>query len=233
MEKKDMKNLVLLLIGFVLSIIASVLLLLEIQFTILVVLLIILATLVFIYAGLTKRPQKARNVSLIDGINYDLKKAVNAAEHSVFISGATLSSLLPYRDLFRSLAPKIKLELILLDNDNEELIRDYCTMVNGELNKPKKLRTQYESFLILVEELQKRGNTTIKCVDFIMPIVYVGIDIDARSSSSKIKSQHYIRYVHGGEGSIGFEVNANTELFRIYKKQIDLLREGANKHLLV
>lgn len=230
MTQKNMKEIIVLLIGFVLSLIASFLPILEL-YRIIVVLLLYVATLVWFFVYLAKRPKEhvehipadKSEIHLITGRRYDIKMAVKKAKQSVFISGITLSRLYEFRDLFMNDIHKdIRLELIMFNINNTSLLKNYCDMVKGR-NTPENLKTEYQNSLILLNQLRNREKTYIKYVDFIMPIAYVGIDIEREGPSSKIKSQHYIRDIYEGEDSLGFEAEAGTKLFHIYKRQIEFI----------
>jgi len=238
-------NLVKQLIGplttFVLSLITFFIFELDISFRIIIILVFFLISLIlFIYIlhkgkTLEKKKSASRNttgmVFPVDGIRYNIKKAIKEAKHSVFVSGATLSSLCVHRDLLSNLPSKIKLDLVLLNNDNKDLLKDFCSMVGGP-DKPSELETQYKNFLIVAKHLKDRENTFIKYVDFIMPISYVAIDIDKIESTTKIKSHHYTKSIRGDEGSIGFVVKPKTRLFKIYEKQIRNLCDNAQDLVL-
>ena len=162
--------------------------------------------------------------------NYDWVPAVEKAKHSIFISGIAFKDLCAKHREFRKIPPNIKIEIIMIDNDDSDLLDAFCKMAGQ--TTPERIKKHYEVLKTLIDDLQKRENTCIKCVDFLMPTFYFGIDIDDIESNSLIRSQHFLHFSPSYDKPMGFEVKSDSDLFYIYKQQIEILREKAVKTLL-
>ena len=163
------------------------------------------------------------------------KDLADQAKRDIFLSGVTLGSLYQDRRKLNSIPDNINIYLLVHDINNDNATKLYC-----EVCKPKAsfqdLKDKQVIFRSLANDLRLKKNIFIKMTEEPLYIQFVGNDVFNESEKSYIRAQHCLRkkIVKGDDKIIDdkliFGADGQCELFRIYKKQIQILWADAKDY---
>ena len=153
--------------------------------------------------------------------DFIIENEAKKAKHSIFISGSTLCTLFECRSDFIDLPETVNLEIVYTDFLNDELLKAFRFMVGYDLAE-EDLRKQIDlgnKFCELL--LRGRPKTIIRKVEYIMPIVYVGIDRYEAEPTTCIRAKHYLNNSNADKERFIIVAQHGSEYFNTYKQQIE------------
>ena len=170
-------------------------------------------------------------VELTSKVSYSLKpcnfEELNRAQNCIFISGAGMHAINidNNRRLLAAIASKVKINLAVLNYDNEDVIKvlkDFFGNTDEELISN---RTQFNEGVSYIEN--RRGVNVITLKNIFIPIAYCAIDYrkETESSSSFIQAKHYSL---SDEKPFFCTVRPGVDLYEYYRNQI-LIMENQYK----
>lgn len=173
--------------------------------------------------GWERGPNEKVGIKLLKRGSFDISKAIIEANNDVFISGSALSSVGSAISEIRYLSENKKLKLLSMNCSNVNVVDSLCKFIDDG-STYESMKAEDERFRSVYNERQIRdkSNIIVRKVNHIMPIAYIGIDLEYPTDKSYIKVQHYLHEKHGSE-TINYIVKPSDELFAYYREQIDIL----------
>ena len=182
-----------------------------------------------IHVGIKKLLAKSANIELISRNDFRLGDAMKNAKNDFFVSGSGMSSVNYLIGEFQKESRLKAVRLLTIDFSDDTLADIFCAMV-GSASKSSDIKDESDSFNMIRNntEIKQNPRIEIRRIPQIMPIVYVGVDIDNPGKDSYIKVQHYL-YSKSGSEALNYIVRPDNPLFDHYKEQIDLLWKKAGE----
>jgi len=170
-------------------------------------------------------------VEFVERNTFDWRAAVATARHDVFISGTTLTTFVPGKDVFLALEKRVQVKFLLLDVANDEILEGFRRMRYADSLRHSRQRymNQANLFRDLYNALHERPNVHFGVADRITPMAFVAIDVERLSESSIIRIQHYLHENEADQATVSYVVRPGSPVYTLYADQIRILWEAAIK----
>lgn len=170
-------------------------------------------------------------VEFVDRHGFDWKSAVAAARHDVFISGTTLTGMVPNKVLFGGLDRHVRVRFLVLNVADGDTLEGFRRMRYADSVQYSQQRyiNQANLFKDFYRALRASPNIQFAVTDRITPMAFVAIDMDRFSENSLIRVQHYLHENEADQATVSYVVRPGNPVYALYSQQIRVLWEAALK----
>lgn len=150
---------------------------------------------------------------------------IRLAKSSLFISGVSMVSILSSSEIEKLLAVGVKVRLLLTRN-TEDLIREQAKLSYTDIETLANHKNESLKYMKKFYINKSYSNLEIREIDAVVPMAFVGIDLEV--SSAQLYVQSYMYLTHPAQ-SPNFMCSSSEIWFERFRNQIELLWDHATE----